>query len=227
MTFFNVNSWKLRPHQEHLRPTLNALSLKLLTHAVANDFLPNLQRLLLNSVVKQRPLLGRASLIAVTTLALRPLVLNFSEDYLTLLVVHFLSVPAIIHQMRTIAPFSLTCLQQQNILPLVITMLADDAKMKSVAESMDVLHSLCLLANLVDLSHQLATEDASQLEALSGDLISLGTGILGSCLQFVGKKQSAMSHYHPLLGWFSQKVDSSQQEVSERSSVASAKTFSE
>ncbi|XP_028967961.1 ubiquitin-protein ligase E3B [Galendromus occidentalis] len=213
VTFFNVNSWKLRPHQEHLRPTLNALSLKLLTHAVANDFLANLQRLLLNSVVKQRPLLGRASLIAVATLALRPLALNFSEEYLLLFVVHFLSVPAIVHQMRAIAPFSLTCLQQQNILPLTITTLAEEHKMRSVSDSLDALHALCLLANLVDLSHQMALEDPSQLEALSKDLISLSTRILENCLQYVGKKQSAMSHYHPLLGWFSQKVDASQQEV--------------
>ncbi|OQR78479.1 ubiquitin-protein ligase E3B-like [Tropilaelaps mercedesae] len=231
VTMTNVSSWKLRTELEPLKPALKQLELKFVAHLFARGLSANLRCLLLAAVVRQRPLLGRASLTAVASLALRPLgdatatntetdsnihigSTNLKVDEATnLLVMHFLSVPAVVHQLHSIAPDSLVLLRQYDVLGRVVALLENPQKLRIVFNVLEASFALCLLANLVDLAQQMALERPAKLESMAAGFITVGTMILESCQQYVVKKQSALSHYHPLLGWFSQKVDTGHQEV--------------
>ena len=39
------------------------------------------------------------------------------------------------------------------------------------------------------------------------NLVTVLTGLLDSCGQYVTAKQSNTSHWHPVLGWFSSRLD--------------------
>lgn len=63
------------------------------------------QGLLIRGLGRIKVVLKHASLSAIITLSLRPLVsANFSEKLMTMFLIHILSVPAIIQHMQTLTP---------------------------------------------------------------------------------------------------------------------------
>lgn len=59
------------------------------------------------------------------------------------------------------------------------------------------------IGNLIHLGH--LTEKV--LEEETGHFVSVLTQMLSYCQQYVSQKKSNLTHWHPVLGWFSQTVD--------------------
>lgn len=77
--------------------------------------------------------------------------------------------------------------------------------MRIVFNTLEGSYALCLLANLVQLAH--FEKDSSLLGLSFPTFTVVLTGLLESCQNYVVNKQSNLTHWHPVLGWFAQPMD--------------------
>ena len=87
-----------------------------------------------------------------------------------------------------------------------MTLLSQDQQLKIHFNALEGSYALCLTANLTQLVALTKEEDFKRLDFLG--LLHLLTRLLENCGQYVTAKQSNMSHWHPVLGWFSVSLDS-------------------
>lgn len=72
----------------------------------------HLQQVLVHGLCREKTLLRGPAITTIITLALRPLVAaSYSDKLLSLLTIHMLSVPALIHHLDTLAP-EVSCVKQ-------------------------------------------------------------------------------------------------------------------
>ena len=62
---------------------------------------------------------------------------------------------------------------------------------------------LCMLGNLIHLGYL----NEKVLEEEANHFVKDLTDMLSYCQRYVSQKKSNLTHWHPVLGWFSQTVD--------------------
>lgn len=123
-----------------------------------------LQQILLKGTGKPTIILKPISFKAVLTLSVRPLVAgNFTENLMSMFLVHILSVPALIYQVESNVPDSMQLFLSNYILKYSLDLLEKEQNMKIVINSMKGTQSLALLANLTHLFHVEPIESATKL----------------------------------------------------------------
>jgi ubiquitin-protein ligase E3 B len=149
-----------------------------------------------------------ASLSAILTLALRPLVAaNFSDKLMTMFLIHIISVPAIIQHLENLTPECIATINNQKLFSKSLELLSSQQSMRIVFNTLEGSYALCLLANLLQLAFM---ERDGALKDLSFPTFTVVvTGLLESCQNYVVSKQSNLTHWHPVLGWFAQPMDPS------------------
>lgn len=206
IVFTDCGNWKILSMKggEALRQSLQQLCANVLGHLNSKGLYPSLKDLLMSGLACSEPSLKCASFKAVITMALRPLVLsNFSDNLSSLFILNILSVPGLILHLSSIAPDGLKPLKVHGIYKKVISFLQKEQSIRIVLNALECSYSLCLLANLVELSQL-------EIEVLREDLTSfleIITKILNYCQSYVAKKQSNLTNWHPILGWFKQSTD--------------------
>lgn len=204
--FTDCGNWKIFSVKggEALRPSLQQLCANVLGHLNTKGLYPSLKELLMSGLACSNPSLKSASFMAVVTLALRPLVLsNFSENLCSLFILNILSVPGLTLHLSAIASDGLKPLKTHVIYQKVLSFLQQEQSSRIVLNSLECSYTLCLLANLIELS-QLQEEIFKQKLT---SFIEVVTKLLYYCQSYVAKKQSNLTNWHPVLGWFKQPTD--------------------
>lgn len=119
------------------------------------------QQILLKGTSRTVISLKPISFKAVLSLSIRPLISgNFSENLMSMFLVHILSAPALIYQIEANITDTLQIFQTHSILERSLDLLEKEQNMKIITNSMKGTQSLALLANLVHLFHLEAIETA-------------------------------------------------------------------
>lgn len=215
-----------------LAPGLRQLCHNLLGHLVhSRDLLGQIRALLLPLLSQEGGLrVARKGTTATTTLAaaavnlaIRPVAAAEESDKLvSLFVLKILSIPALVRHLED-GGLQPEVLMQRDLVWKCFRFLAqDEVRLRAHFDALEGSYALCLAANLTHLlvlagaqrgaAGSDDVEDGEAEEALALDLdlaVSVLTQLLRSCGQYVSAKQSSsLSHWHPVLGWFSVSLDS-------------------
>ncbi|KAI1901003.1 hypothetical protein AGOR_G00055660 [Albula goreensis] len=204
MTFTDTSKWKILRGKENLRPALNRICENIMGHLNQKGFYTILQILLTNGLARSRPSLSKGTLTAIFTLSLRPVVAaHFSDNLLRSFLIHIMSVPAVIYHLNTLTPECMATIQTHDLLRKFILFLSREEQCADICICLEGSHTLCLLGNLIHLGY--LTERVLEEEA--NHFVKDLTDMLSYCQRYVSQKKSNLTHWHPVLGWFSQTVD--------------------
>ncbi|XP_066459961.1 ubiquitin-protein ligase E3B [Eleutherodactylus coqui] len=205
VNFTDTSTWKIcRGKGENLRPAMTHICANIMGHLNQKGFYSVLQILLTNGLARSRPSLSKATLTALFSLALRPvLAAQFSDNLLRSFLIHIMSVPALISHLTVLTPDRLSVIESNGLFHKFILFLSREEQCRDVCVCLEGSHTLCLLGNLIHLGH--LTEKV--LEEETGHFVSVLTQMLSYCQKYVSQKKSNLTHWHPVLGWFSQTVD--------------------
>uniref|UniRef100_A0A672TX00 Ubiquitin-protein ligase E3B n=1 Tax=Strigops habroptila TaxID=2489341 RepID=A0A672TX00_STRHB len=205
VTFTDTSTWKiLRGKGETLRPAMNHICANIMGHLNQKGFYSVLQILLTNGLARSRPSLSKGSLTAIFSLALRPVVAaQFSDNLLRSFLIHIMSVPAIMTHLATLTPERLVVIESHELFRKFILFLSREAQCRDVCVCLEGSHTLCLLGNLVFLG----SLNDKVLEEETAHFVGVLIHMLSYCQKYVSQKKSNLTHWHPVLGWFSQTVD--------------------
>lgn len=212
VTFTSTQSWRFlsAKNGESLKPGMNQLCKNLMGHLNTKGFYPILQALLIRGICKTRPCFKPTTLTAIVTVAFRPLIAaDLSDNLLTVFLLNILSVPALIHCIRTMSPDCLIQMMTHRVFKKSLVLLSNNQITKIIFNTLEGNYALCLMANLI----QLGNSEMEGLVESTGQFMSVVSQLLGYCQQYVQSKRSNLTHWHPVLGWFAQKADSSLNEA--------------
>lgn len=206
IVFTSTSTWKIVKATPALAPGLNQLCNNIMGDLNTRGLYPILQNLLTRGLSRTKCAFNQTSLSAVVTIALRPLVAaNFSDNLLTVFVLHIMAVPAIINHVSTLSPECLTLLVTNRIFKRSLDVLSNEQSTRIIFNTLEGNYALCLLANMV----QLGFVELEGLVENTSKFMTVVIRLLDSCKQYVQNKRSNLTHWHPVLGWFSQKTDQS------------------
>lgn len=214
VAFTATNTWILlrAKHMEVLKTGLNQLCANMMGHLVTKGFYVILKSLLLRGLGRAKITLKHVSISAILTLALRPLVsAGFSEKLMTVFLIHIFSVPALILHIQSLAPECIGVLVGHGLFTKSLDLLIAEQNMRIVFNTLEGNYALCLLANLIHLAC-IHREDVLKDVAFP-TFTFVVTRLMESCQHYVVTKQSNLTHWHPVLGWFSQSMDYSLHEA--------------
>ncbi|KAM4577178.1 ubiquitin-protein ligase E3B [Odontesthes bonariensis] len=205
VTFTDTSTWRIvRGKGEALRPALMRICENIMGHLNQKGFYSMLQILLTNGLARTRPSLSKGTLTAVFTLSLRPVIAaHFSENLLRSFLIHIMSVPAIISHLSVLTPECMTSIQTHDLLRKFILFLSREEQCLDICVCLEGSHTLCLLGNLIHLGYL----NEKVLEEEANHFVKDLTDMLSYCQRYVSQKKSNLTHWHPVLGWFSQTVD--------------------
>ncbi|KAK7164179.1 hypothetical protein R3I94_002790 [Phoxinus phoxinus] len=205
ITFTDTSTWKIiRGKGEALKPALNRICENIMGHLNQKGFYSVLQILLTNGLARSRPSLSKGTLTAIFTLSLRPVVAaHFSENLLRSFLLHIMSVPAFISHLNTLTPDCMVTIQTHDLFRKFVLFLSREEQCLDICVCLEGSHTLCLLGNLI----QLGYFNVKVLEQEAGHFVKDLTDMLSYCQRYVSQKKSNLTHWHPVLGWFSQTVD--------------------
>ena len=149
LTFTNPQA--LAPRVE-ARSAMLGLTNKTLHDLVSRGLLSCLQLLLKKFLCRSRPCLSSTQLSAVMTIALRPSRLLGKEEFVTLCLLHILSVPALTLHLQNLAPESLTLLIKSCSIRDVSSVLRFESDCNDILSKLGGNYTLSLLANIIHLS---------------------------------------------------------------------------
>ncbi|XP_058491280.1 ubiquitin-protein ligase E3B [Solea solea] len=205
VTFTDTSTWKIvRGKGEALRPALMRMCENIMGHLNQKGFYSMLQILLTNGLARSKPSLSKGTLTAIFTLSLRPVIAaHFSDNLLRSFLIHIMSVPAVVHHLNVLTPECMASIQTHDLLRKFILFLSREEQCSDICVCLEGSHTLCLLGNLIHLGF--LTEKVLEEEA--GHFVKDLTDMLSYCQRYVSQKKSNLTHWHPVLGWFSQTVD--------------------
>ncbi|XP_032084909.1 ubiquitin-protein ligase E3B [Thamnophis elegans] len=205
VTFTDTSTWKLLQGKgDALRHAMNHICANIMGHLNQKGFYSVLQILLTNGLARSQPSFSKGTLTAAFSLALRPVVAaQFSDNLLRSFLIHIMSVPAIISHLATLTPERLAVMESQDLLHKFLLFLSREEQCRDVCVCLEGSHTLCLLGNLV----YLGSLNEKVLQEETGHFVSVLTHMLCYCQKYVSQKKSNLTHWHPVLGWFSQTVD--------------------
>uniref|UniRef100_A0A671PYN7 Ubiquitin-protein ligase E3B n=1 Tax=Sinocyclocheilus anshuiensis TaxID=1608454 RepID=A0A671PYN7_9TELE len=205
ITFTDTSTWKIiRGKGEALKPALNRICENIMGHLNQKGFYSVLQILLTNGLARSRPSLSKGTLTAIFTLSLRPVIAaHFSDNLLRSFLLHIMSVPAFISHLNTLTPDCMVTIQTHDLFRKFVLFLSREEQCLDICVCLEGSHTLCLLGNLI----QLGYFNVKVLEQEAGHFVKDLTDMLSYCQRYVSQKKSNLTHWHPVLGWFSQTVD--------------------
>ncbi|XP_039218531.1 ubiquitin-protein ligase E3B isoform X2 [Crotalus tigris] len=205
VTFTDTSTWKiLQGKGEALRHAMNHICANIMGHLNQKGFYSVLQILLTNGLARSQPSFSKGTLTAAFSLALRPVVAaQFSDNLLRSFLIHIMSVPAITSHLATLTPERLAVMESQDLLRRFLLFLSREEQCRDVCVCLEGSHTLCLLGNLV----YLGSLNEKVLQEETPHFVSVLTQTLCYCQKYVSQKKSNLTHWHPVLGWFSQTVD--------------------
>ena len=156
VTFTSPNSWQVlkTPIYEPLKPAMNQLCTNVMSSLVNKGFYGNIQILLMKGLMRTKPSLKKASLTAIITISMRPVIYSqFNESTINMFLLHIFSIPALVYHLNHISPDSIHVFTNNNMLKKSIEVLILEQNSRILFNALEGNYALCLLANIVNLSH--------------------------------------------------------------------------
>ncbi|XP_034726652.1 ubiquitin-protein ligase E3B isoform X1 [Etheostoma cragini] len=205
VTFTDTSTWRIvRGKGEALRPALTRICENIMGHLNQKGFYSILQILLTNGLARTKPSLSKGTLTAIFSLSLRPVIAaHFSDNLLRSFLLHIMSVPAIVSHLSVLTPECMASIQTHDLLRKFILFLSREEQCLDICVCLEGSHTLCLLGNLIHLGFL----NEIVLEEEASHFVKDLTDMLSYCQRYVSQKKSNLTHWHPVLGWFSQTVD--------------------
>jgi len=210
ISFTSTSTWRLlkTPALSSLAPNMTSICHTVTGHLVQTGLMTNLKQLLLTGLASSKVTISRTTLSAVMTLAMRPVIYgSYSEQMVSLYLLHILSIPGLVQHVSAMCPDSLATFQGEgnddSLLIAAVKLLSQDQQLKIHFNALEGSYALCLTANLVHLVSLAPNLTSVKMVPAVTTL----TQLLSSLGQYVTAKQSPLSHWHPVLGWFSVSLD--------------------
>uniref|UniRef100_A0A7N6AEX6 Ubiquitin-protein ligase E3B n=1 Tax=Anabas testudineus TaxID=64144 RepID=A0A7N6AEX6_ANATE len=212
VTFTDTSTWRIvRGKGEALRPALTRICENIMGHLNQKGFYSVLQILLTNGLARSKPSLSKGTLTAIFTLSLRPVIAaHFSDNLLRSFLIHIMSVPAVVSHLNVLTPevnilsyIMGIIILTHDLLRKFILFLSREEQCSDICVCLEGSHTLCLLGNLIHLGYL----NEKVLEEEASHFVKVLTDMLSYCQRYVSQKKSNLTHWHPVLGWFSQTVD--------------------
>ncbi|XP_061762489.1 ubiquitin-protein ligase E3B [Nerophis ophidion] len=205
VTFTDTSTWRIvRGKGEALRPALMRICENIMGYLNQKGFYSTLQILLTNGLARSKPSLSKGTLTAIFTLSLRPVIAaHFSDNLLRSFLLHIMSVPAVVTHLCVLTPECIASIQTHNLLRKFILFLSREEQCSDICVCLEGSHTLCLLGNLIHLGFL----NERVIEEEANHFVKDLTDMLSYCQRYVSQKKSNLTHWHPVLGWFSQTVD--------------------
>ncbi|OTF82512.1 ubiquitin-protein ligase E3B-like protein [Euroglyphus maynei] len=205
VSFTSTSSWLiLRQNDEQYRLLGEKICSQVIDELVSHNLFECLNDLLMRGLIRTKPSLKKLSLTAIITITIRPLQnSSYSDDYIRKFLLYILSLPALIYHLNILAPEALQILYREPILKRSIEFLSVEEYSREIFAELEGNYTLCLLANHVNL----AFISFKSIQPSMFEFVCIIKKMLDSCQKYVISKQSSTTHWHPVLGWFSQNVD--------------------
>ncbi|KAK4876027.1 hypothetical protein RN001_012449 [Aquatica leii] len=208
VSFTSTSMWVVlkNKNMEVLKLGMNKLCANIMGQLFHKGFYLMLKNLLVKGLGRLKVAFKHASLSAILTLSLRPLIAaDFSDKFMSMFLIHIFSVPALVQHLENITPDCISVLINHTIFAKALELLSSQQSMRIVFNTLEGNYGLCLLANLVQLGY---IERETVLKELAFPTFTIVvTNLLESCQHYVVSKQSNLTHWHPILGWFAQPLD--------------------
>ncbi|XP_014255272.1 ubiquitin-protein ligase E3B isoform X1 [Cimex lectularius] len=213
VSFTSTKTWGLLHNKsmESLIPGMNQLCANIMGFLFMRGFYLNLKSLLLKGLSRSKVTLKGVALTAIMTLVTRPLIsASMSDKLVSMFLIHIFSVPGLVLHLNQLAPECITLLESHGILKRSLELLSIQQDLRIVFNALEGSYALCLIANIIHMAH---IEREIILSNTNAALFtSVVTNLLSSCQAYVVSKQSNLTQWHPVLGWFAQRMDSGLQE---------------
>ena len=190
---------------------MNRFCANFLNHLIKNQFYESISELLMKTMCRNRILIKKPALMAALTLSMRPLIVNklpdtnkYDEEIAVLFVKHILSVPALLPHVA--ANDCHLKLFNSELLTNCLTVLNNEQHSDHILTELEGNYSLCVLANLVQFCY-VNIEFLKTDDRVLADFVQVVKRVLVMCGRYVVSKQSSLTHWHSILGWFSQPID--------------------
>ncbi|KAH9492187.1 Ubiquitin-protein ligase E3B [Bulinus truncatus] len=204
ITFTSSTNWLAFKDKDNLQPGFAKLCDNIMGDLNSKGLYTALEALLRKGLCRAKIVFNKASLTAIITIALRPLIAaNFSTNLLSVFLLHVLSVPAVIIHINTTAQDCIATMVTHRIFKRCLDFLTCEQSTRIIFNSLEGNYALCLMANLI----QLGFVEMEGLVENTVDFMCVMIRLLENCHKYVQNKKSNLTHWHPVLGWFSQKTD--------------------
>ncbi|XP_072380057.1 ubiquitin-protein ligase E3B [Diabrotica undecimpunctata] len=208
VSFTSTNTWVVlkNKNMEMFWSGMNQLCANLMGQLFHKGFYLALKNLLLRGLARTKIAFKHVSLSAILTLSLRPLVAaNYSDKLMTIFLINIFSIPGLVKHLQNLSSECISTLANHKIFSRSLELLSSQQSMRIVFNTLEGSYALCLLANLIQMAY---IERNSTLRELCFPTFTVVvTGLLESCQNYVVSKQSTLTHWHPVLGWFAQPMD--------------------
>ena len=210
ISFSSTSTWSVlsAPSLAAVAPHMANITKTVTGHLVQAGMMKTVNQLLLCGLASPGSVtMSRATLSAVVSLAGRPLLYTqYSQQMVSLYILHVLSVPGIVQYSQSLCgPTGMLGdpKECETLLLETVKLLSQDQQLRIHFNALEGSYALCLTANLVQLVSRLKSLDGEPLVRLVTTLSQL----LSALGQYVTARQSPLSHWHPVLGWFSVSLD--------------------
>lgn len=214
ISFTSPGTWAIQrvKGMEKLKAGMNQLCANIMGHLVNNRFYPIMQVLLIKGLGRAKICLEPVALSAAVTLTLRPLISSqMSDKLVTLFLINIFSVPALVYHLNDVSPQCISLFITFNLFTRSLELLYSERNLRIVFKDLEGSYVLCLLANIIQLANVEREEVLREMYFPSFTFVV--TKILEACQQYVVAKDSNLTHWHPVLGWFAHTVDNCIQET--------------
>ncbi|XP_055959426.1 ubiquitin-protein ligase E3B [Patella vulgata] len=212
ITFTSTTSWKILKGKtgETFNSGMTKLCNNVMGYLNTKGLYSVLEVLLTKGLARCKPVFNKNTLSAMMTLALRPLIAaNFSDNLLSVFLLHILSVPALIHHISVLSQETLSILITHRIFKRCLDLMTNEQSTRIIFNSLEGNYALCLMANLIQLGYL----EMEGLVENTQNFMFVMIRLLESCKKYVLSKRSNLTHWHPVLGWFSQSTNQSLHEA--------------
>ncbi|XP_014290363.1 ubiquitin-protein ligase E3B [Halyomorpha halys] len=209
INFTSISTWRILHTQksmEPLKPGMVQLCANIMGHLFMRGFYLTLKILLIRGLARSKISLKGVALSAIFTLATRPLVsANLSGKLVSMFLIHIFSVPALLLHLNQLAPECIGVLEANGFLQHSLELLNVEQDLRIVFNALEGSYALCLIANIIHITYLQRSILSTEIDVhLFSDVLRR---LLKCCEVYVGSKQSNLSHWHPVLGWFAQPMD--------------------
>ncbi|KAM0725175.1 Ubiquitin-protein ligase E3B [Formica fusca] len=214
VSFTSPGTWAIQKVKgmDQLKTGMSQLCANIMGHLVNNGFYGIMQALLMKGLGRAKIALKPVTLSAAVTLTLRPLISSqMSDKLVSLFLINIFSVPALVYHLNILSPECISSFITNNLFGRSLELLNSEQNLRIVFNALEGSYALCLLANLIQLAN-IEREEVLR-EICFPSFTFVVTRMLEACQQYVVAKRSNLTHWHPVLGWFAQTIDTSLQDA--------------
>uniref|UniRef100_A0A8D9F2A3 HECT-type E3 ubiquitin transferase n=1 Tax=Cacopsylla melanoneura TaxID=428564 RepID=A0A8D9F2A3_9HEMI len=202
VSFTSTNTWALLKTNNTMLISLDQLCNNFMGHLYSKGFYSVLKDILMKGLLRSKISLKAVSLSGVITLSTRPLVSSgLSDKLIHNYITHILCVPALMYHMEHTAPL----FENEEVLKRCLEVLSNQEEAQYIFNKLEGSYVLCMIGNLIHLSHLQLNSSMKEVKFPLYTVVL--TRLLCMLQEYVSAKQSNMTTWHPILGWFAQTYD--------------------